>query len=58
MKCETCGVDTIKGFLKVEQNFICFREECTENDKIKDLSLPLIYGYKCPKCNIIILQTK
>lgn len=58
MKCKKCEVDTIKGYLKIEKNFICFFEESTESEKIRDLNLPLIYGYKCPKCNKIEILTK
>lgn len=58
MKCKICEVDTIKGFFKIEQNFICFFEESTESEKIKDLKLPLVYGHKCPKCNKIEIFAK
>lgn len=58
MKCKNCENETIKGFLKVEQGFVCFHETTNENDKIKDLDLKLIYVYKCLNCGKIEFFSK
>lgn len=58
MKCKNCEIETIKGFLKIEQGFVCFHETINESEKINKLDLKLIYGYKCPKCGKIEIYTK
>lgn len=58
MKCSHCSEDMLEGYFKVEKNFVYFQEVKNENEKIQDLTIPLVYACKCPTCKRISLFEK